>query len=187
MQGGANERELAGTSSGFAGGLVLGRTVLSEGAAPDVIGIMGVAVIAAVTVGVGVMLRSPSSPGITVGLHSFTTNFFGTNKAQVVAVVVVSNNTSSTDFAVSISAERMTNGTFPRAPLPNPPFEVWAGREHGLVFVEVVPGSKRCRLVAQYRRVPATRVGGMLEPLRTTLLGPRPIMHRYSEEFETPR
>ena len=150
-----------------------------------VIGIMGVAVIAAAIV--GMLLRSPSSPGITVGLHSFTTNFFGTNKTQVGAAVVVSNTTSLKDFVVSVSAEHMTNGTFPSAPLPNPPFEVWAGREHGLTYIPILPGSARRRFVAQYRRVPATRVGRMLEPLRTTLLGPRPIMHSYSEEFETPR
>lgn len=143
-----------------------------------VVGIVGITVVAAVIV--GVMSLSAPSDGISVRLHCFTTN--GHNLQATVAI----SNTTSKDFLVSISTECMTNGAFPQVPAWDPPNHPWEGESHGLLyFVDVVRGS-RSRFVAQYRCVPSTCIGRMLEPIRTTLVGPRPILHSYSEEFETP-
>ncbi len=143
--------------------------------------VIGILVLAAVLAGVVFFQEPAPADAITVRFHSFSTN--GTLR---LGFCVVSNATEGS-FTINVSTERLTNGAFAPAPaLARMGYQSWGGREHGLVPTNLDPGSNTCRIVAQYRRAPTTRLGEMLEPIRTRLLGERPIMRTYSDEFLSP-
>src|ERR1051326_4846732 len=85
-----------------------------------------VALIVFAAVLIGAVWHSRSTAAITVRFHSFDTN------GPVRLAFCLISNTTDKDFVVSVSAEYMTNGEFPKVPVSMQPYQDWGGRSHGL-------------------------------------------------------
>ena len=113
---------------------------------------------------------------ITLRFHSIQTN----GLAQCVA-----SNANRQNFIMSIVTEQETNGTFARLP-PFIQYVDWDDGPNGFIIARIPDGPAHCRVVVDYQVAPRTKLGKMLDPIRTRLLGMRPIMRSYSDEFHVP-
>ncbi len=142
--------------------------------------VIGLVVFAAVLVGVVFFQEPAPADAITVQFRSIETNT-GPRFA-----ICVASNASRQNFTLRVFAEHLTNGSFARVAPSEYLYVDWAAGSNGFVLADLPADFVRCRAVVEYQVAPRTKLGKMFEPIRTRLLGERPIMHSYSEEFHTP-